>query len=91
MMQQMSGGGGAPAMGSLPGMGKRAKARQQPAKKKGNSGSKKGRSGNPAKRAQQEREAAQKKANQPKGSAFGVSQNNNDDTPDLNELAKFLR
>ncbi|AZQ76963.1 signal recognition particle protein [Flaviflexus ciconiae] len=91
MMQHMSKtGGGAPGMGSLPGMGKRAKARQPAASKKRKSANKKGRSGNPAKRAQQEREAAQKRANQPKGSAFGVS-NQGDDTPDLNELAKFLR
>ncbi|WP_054952081.1 signal recognition particle protein [Flaviflexus massiliensis] len=90
MMQQMSRGGGAPGMGSLPGMGKRAKARQPAQNKRGKSANKKGRSGNPAKRAQQEREAAQRKANQPKGSAFGVQQGKGD-TPDLNELAKFLR
>ena len=90
LMQHMSRGGGAPGMGSLPGMGKRAKARQPAASKKAKSSNKKGRSGNPAKRAQQEREAAKKAANAPQGSAFGVAKGS-DDAPDLNELAKFLR
>ena len=90
MMQHMSRGGGAPGMGSMPGMGKRSKARQPAASNKRKSGSKKGRSGNPAKRAQQEREAAQRAANQPKGSSFGAAKGN-DEAPDLNELAKFLR
>ncbi|WP_182354176.1 signal recognition particle protein [Flaviflexus huanghaiensis] len=90
LMQQVSRGGGAPGMGSMPGMGKRSKARQPAASKKRKSGTKKGRSGNPAKRAQQEREEAQRAANQPKGSSFGVKKDTAE-TPDLNELAKFLR
>ena len=56
-------GGGMPGMGSLPGTGRRAKARQAP-KAKRRKGGKKGRSGNPAKAARQAKEAA--------GSAFGL-------------------
>ena len=50
-------GGGMPGMGSLPGTGRRAKARQAP-KAKRRKGGKKGRSGNPAKAARQAKEAA---------------------------------
>ena len=50
-------GGGMPGMGSLPGTGRRAKARQAPKAKRGKGG-KKGRSGNPAKAARQAKEAA---------------------------------
>ncbi|WP_418277320.1 signal recognition particle protein [Isoptericola jiangsuensis] len=79
MMRQMSKGGGMPGMpGGMPGMpglpggGKKARGRQQPAKKV------KGKSGNPAKRAQQEKDALQRalgggaKPSAPAGSAFGV-------------------
>ena len=50
-------GGGMPGMGSLPGTGRRAKARQAP-KAKRRKGGKKGRSGNPAKAARQAKEAS---------------------------------
>ena len=50
-------GGPMPGMGSLPGTGKRARARQAPKGKRGRGG-RKGRSGNPAKAARQAKEAA---------------------------------
>ncbi|MDO5724593.1 MAG: signal recognition particle protein [Flaviflexus sp.] len=87
MMTKMASGAGIPGMGSMPGMGKKARGRAQAKPKRKNKGSKKGRSGNPAKRARQEREAAMKKK-QP-GASFGAAKT--DETPDLDELAKFLR
>ncbi len=95
MMQQMAQSGGkmVPGMGSLSGTGKRSKARQAPQNKKRKGGSKKGVSGNPAKRAQQEREEAQRRAeraNQP-GSAFGVQPQKDDEQPNFDDLARFLR
>ena len=82
MMEAMAQGGlgdngMVPGMGSLPGMGKRAKARQAPKAKQGKGG-RKGRSGNPAKAARQAREAARgrQEAQAPAapvaGSAFGL-------------------
>lgn len=88
MMTKMASGGGIPGMGSMPGMGKKSKGRAQAKPKRKNKGSKKGRSGNPAKRARQEREAAQKKKQQ--GASFGAAPAE-EKTPDLDELAKFLR
>jgi signal recognition particle subunit SRP54 len=71
MMRQMRNGGGMPGMPpGLPGMGggKKAKGRQQPARKG------KGKSGNPAKRAQQARAAAERTSapRSAPGSAFGA-------------------
>ncbi|WP_067781375.1 signal recognition particle protein [Actinomyces vulturis] len=69
--------GGMPGMGSLPGMGKRAKARQAPKTKKGKGGSKKGKSGNPAKAARQAKQQAQAAQTvetpaHTRGSSFGM-------------------
>ncbi|MGH3446699.1 MAG: signal recognition particle protein [Nocardioidaceae bacterium] len=92
MMTSMAGGGGVPGMPGLPGGGgKRAKAKQQPVKKRKKRGS-----GNPAKRAAQERAAA---AGEPDGaaadgaSAFGFGKQGTDaaDLPDGYELPKDLK
>ena len=72
-------GGPMPGMGSLPGTGKRARARQAPKGKRGRGG-RKGRSGNPAKAARQAKEAAARHnaetsapASAPgRGAAFGL-------------------
>ena len=72
-------GGPMPGMGSLPGTGKRARARQAPKGKRGRGG-RKGRSGNPAKAARQAKEAAARRsaetsapASAPgRGAAFGL-------------------
>lgn len=72
-------GGPMPGMGSLPGTGKRARARQAPKGKRGKGG-RKGRSGNPAKAARQAKEAAARRsaetsapASAPgRGAAFGL-------------------
>ena len=72
-------GGPMPGMGSLPGTGKRAKARQAPKGKRGRGG-RKGRSGNPAKAARQAKEAAARRSAETsapagapgRGAAFGL-------------------
>nr|WP_275436759.1 signal recognition particle protein [Helcobacillus sp. ACRRO] len=79
MGQGMAGGGmpGGPGMG----FGKKSKGRQQPQQKK-----RKSKSGNPAKRAAQEKAWAQKQANQPAGSAFGLGGQGGGEMPDLSSL-----
>ena len=72
-------GGPMPGMGSLPGTGKRARARQAPKGKRGRGG-RKGRSGNPAKAARQAKEAAARHSAETsapagapgRGAAFGL-------------------
>ena len=72
-------GGPMPGMGSLPGTGKRARARQAPKGKRGRGG-RKGRSGNPAKAARQAKEAAARRSAETsapagasgRGAAFGL-------------------
>jgi signal recognition particle subunit SRP54 len=93
MMRQMSKGGGMPGMPAgmpgmpgMPGGGKKARGRQQPAKKV------KGKSGNPAKRAQQEKEAMQRALGggatpaAPAGSAFGVGAKQAPEAADVENL-----
>ena len=72
-------GGPMPGMGSLPGTGKRARARQAPKGKRGRGG-RKGRSGNPAKAARQAKETAARRSAETsapagasgRGAAFGL-------------------
>ena len=101
MMQRMSAGGGAgamgamgggiPGMGSMPGTGKKSKGRMQAPPRK-----KKGKSGNPAKRAQQEKqmelerqqrlEAAASAKKSAKGSSFGLGNFGSKDRIDESQM-----
>lgn len=84
MMSGMGADGMMPGFGRLPGMGKRAKARQAPQQGKSKA-QRKAKSGNPAKAARQAREALEAANNQNNapapGSAFGVSAPSSQTTP----------